>query len=81
MNTKTIEITYSDKPVTYDGSKLDNVIDWDLVFMEQWARNNLEVFQSLVQTTIKPKIGKMILIGTNPDGSTNYLKDLFTNEK
>lgn len=63
------------------GDRLDNIIDWDLVFMEQWRRNNPEAFQSLVQTTITPKIGKMIIVGTNPDESANYLKDLFINEQ
>lgn len=77
MKTKLIEIPYFDKPKAFDGGRLDNIIDWDLYYMEQWRRHNPESFQVLVQTKITPRIGKMIIIGTNSDGSTNFLKDLF----
>lgn len=63
------------------GDRLDNIIDWDLYYMEQWIRNKPGLLQHLVQTTITPKITKMIIIGTNPDKSTNYLKELIINGK
>lgn len=63
------------------GKNLDNVIDWDQVFMDQWRKNNPGAFQILMQTTISPKIGKMIITGTNPDDSTDFIKQLFLNDK
>lgn len=78
MKNKIIHINYSQsKTPVIDGSRLDNVIDWDLYYMEQWRRHNPETFQMLVQSTITPRIGKMIITGTNPDESTNSFKDLF----
>lgn len=65
------------------GRSMTPNIDWDRYDMEQYFKNHPGLWQHLVQTSsLSPKdikLGTLIVIGSNPNNTSDFFKNLFVN--